>query len=233
MWKSVFMLAASLASPFAFGADDGAKAVFFTAHVSVAADGHATVSNLAGPKGALAKAVALRLDEIRFVPARRNGTPVAAEAPLSGRVILTPVGTDDYDISLRGVTTRPAWKEGRPPDFPPDQLRAGQGQGMVELRVTVNQRGHVSDALTVASTHGSFEQAVRRVITRWRFAPRPTETTVVVPVIFTEYRSRAAADFKPQFLCVPDETRPNVEGDTGCADRIEVFGMRVWREVRI
>jgi TonB family protein len=227
------LLAASLVSPFAFAGDDAAKALSFTARVRVAADGHATVSDLVGPKGALAELVASRLDAIRFVPGKRNGTPVAAEAELRGRVILTPVGTDDYDVSLRDVTTRPTWVEGRPPDFPPDRLRANQGQGAVEVRVRVDTRGHVSDAVIVSSTHALFEQAVLRVAIQWRFAPRIAETTAVVPVIFTEYRSRAAVDFKPQFQCVPDETRPNVEGDTGCVEHIEVYGMRVLRAISI
>jgi TonB family protein len=230
MWKWVFLLVASLVPAFAFAGDDGAKAVFFTAHVSVAADGRATVSDLVGPKAALAQLVATQLTEIRFVPARRNGVPVAAEAPLHGYVILTPAGTDDYDISLRDVTTRPSWKEGRPPDYPPDRLtRADDRQGAVEVRVRVDAQGRVSDVITVSSTHASFEQAVLRVVTQWRFAPQPAETTVVVPIIFTEYRSRAAAAFKPRFLCVPDDSRPNVEGDTGCDDRLEVYGMRIRR----
>lgn len=232
MWKSMFLLAASLASPFAFAADDGAKTMVFSARVSVAADGRATVSDVVGPKGALAQVVASRLAEIRFVPAKRNGTPVAAEAPLHGRVVLTPVGTDDYDVSVQDVTTRPLLETARPPDYPPDRIRAG-APGAVEVRVRVDAQGRVSDAVTVSSTHASFEQSVRRVATQWRFAPQFAETTVVVPVVFSEYQSRKAADFKPQFLCLPDETRPNVEGDTGCTDRIEVVGMRVLREVRI
>lgn len=232
MWKSVFLLATSLASPFAFAGNDGAKALAFTARVSVAADGRAMVSDVVGPKGTLAQVVASRLAGIRFVPAKRNGTPFAAEAPLHGRVVLTPVGTDDYDVSVRDVTTRPFWKSARPPDYPPDRIRAG-GPGAVEIRVRVDVQGRVSEVVTVSSTHASFEQSVRRVATQWRFAPQPAETTVVVPVVFGEYPSRAAADFKPSFLCVPDETRPNVEGDTGCAHRLEVSGMRVRRDVRI
>lgn len=232
MRKSVSLLAALLASPFSFAADDGSKAVFFTARVSVAVDGRATVSDLAGPKGALAQVVATKLAEIRFVPARRNGTPFAAEAPLHGRVVLTPVGTDDYSVSMRDVTTRPFWKAARPPDYPPDRVRAGQS-GAVEVRVRVDARGRISDVVTVSSTHTSFEQAVRRVTMQWRFAPQPSETTVVVPVVFSDQQSKSAATFKPQFLCAQDETRPNVQGDTGCTDRLEVTGMRIRREIRI
>ncbi|WP_157474963.1 TonB family protein [Lysobacter sp. Root494] len=231
MWKSAFFLIASSASSFAFAADDGAKAVFFTARVSVAADGHATVSDLVGPKGALAQVVVSRLAKIRFVPARRNGMPVAAEAPLHGRIVLTPVGTDDFDVSVRDVTTRPVWEKAQPPNYPPDRIRVGQ-PGAVEMRVRIDAQGRVSDAVMLSSTDASFEHAVRRVATQWRFAPQLVETTVVVPVVFRD-QSKAAAAFKPQFLCLPDETRPNVEGDTGCTDRLEVFGARVRREVTI
>lgn len=230
MWKSMVLLVA-LASPSAFAADEGAKAMLFNARVSVAADGQATVSDLVGPQGVLAQAVATRLAGIRFVPARRDGAPVAAEARLHGRVILTPVGTDHYDVSVRDVTTRPLWKAAQAPRYPAERMRPGL-DGAVEVRVRVDARGHVSDAVTVSSTHPSFEQAVRRVVTKWRFAPPSADTTVVVPIVFGEHRAKASAAVTHPFLCAPDETRPNVEGDSGCADRLEVVWTAVRREVR-
>jgi TonB family protein len=106
-------------------------------------------------------------------------------------------------------------------------MRAGES-GTVEFLVRFDAQGHVRDSTIVSSSHPSFAEAVRKAVKPWHFGPQAGETSVVVPIIFRNASFPAGKNnAKPRFQCALDESRPNVVGDTGCTDFIEVVGTRV------
>jgi TonB family protein len=231
MWKAVCAVVFLATTNVAAASDEEIKQAMFSARVTVAADGHATVGELAGPTGALAQVVAAKLAETKFVPAMRDGVPIAADAQVHGRAVLTPMNADEYEVALRDVTTNPAFKRALPPDYPVDRSMVG-ASGSVELLLRVDAYGQVSDAVVVSSSHPSFEKAVRKVARTWTFEPPLGETSVVVPVIFREVtfpKGRRTED--PVFQCALDRARPNVAGATGCTDAIKSVGMRIRRSI--
>ncbi|WP_457096384.1 TonB family protein [Lysobacter sp. P5_B9] len=228
MWKAFGVVAALLASATVAAGDEQERYVAFSAHISVAADGRATIGELTGPTGALAQAIEARLAETRFAPAKQDGAPVVADALVHGRAVLVPVNADEYEISLRGLTTRPAFRSASVPIYAPDRVRAG-ASGTVELLVHIDARGHVRDTTVVSSSHPSFTQSVLSASKPWHFGPQVGDISVVVPIIFRNASFPRGNSAKPKFECALDESRPNVVGDTGCTDFIEVVGTQIRR----
>ena len=82
---------------------------------------------------------------------------------LVGEVLLVPVTPEEYEIRLQDVAVHPRLVDSRPPDYPREQLRAGN-DGAVELQVRIGPDGQVVGSRTVSTTHEDFEQAAKNVL---------------------------------------------------------------------
>jgi TonB family protein len=117
-------------------------------------------------------------------------------------------GSDTDRTEIRNEVSRPAAVDvdhahtspkiiGRAPepDFPDALLRAGRREGQVVVRFMVNEAGRVdlSSIVVERSDHELFTEAVRDVLSRFRFEPayslgavsKPVSVWVSVPFRFT------------------------------------------------
>jgi TonB family protein len=74
------------------------------------------------------------------------------------------------------------------PEYPAGLLEAGV-EGRVDVVFQVDRRGSVRDAEIQYATHKEFGEAVKSVVSRWRFEPatsrgRPVDLRVRMPVVF-------------------------------------------------
>lgn len=196
----------------------------FSAPVTVAADGRATIGQIDGIQGALATAVRSQLAAMRFVPARVGDSAVDVRSHLVGGVLLEPRGDGEFDVRLQGVALAPRLVRVQTPRYPPTRLRQGASD-LVELLVRVGADGRIEAVRTVASTHRDVEKAVRQVLPRWRFEPMADVEAieVVVPVWF---HAGSADVAPPTFTCARVPGQAYAEDQSGCMDLIEVFGSR-------
>jgi TonB family protein len=92
-----------------------------------------------------------------------NAPPVTL-APVAAPVAAAP-GPAPTQVALRRVRTVP-------PEYPAGALSAGR-EGRVELSFTVDAAGKVQDVSVVRSSPpGVFDEAARRAVRQWRYAPR-------------------------------------------------------------
>jgi TonB family protein len=204
---------------------------WFTAPVTVAADGRAEIGTIEGVSGRLADAVRSRLVTRRFVPAQKDGVPVSSTSQLQGTVLLTPAQGDAYAVGLEHVMLLqgPLALKLDPPSFPP-QMYKERVSASVELALRVGSDGRVEEVRTINASHPEFDAAVRKAVRRWRFKPSPASPAggawVTVPVWFHTGFGRQAP-FPPQFKCEPDLSYARIEGQNGCMDMIVVTASRV------
>lgn len=197
----------------------------FSAPVTVAATGEASVGELSGINGKMEQAVRAQLETLRFVPARRGGVAVPAAAYLRGSAVLTPAAGGTFDLHLAGLALAPRLAEEiSPPIYPPTQSRAGNS-GTVELALRVGANGRIKDVRTVASSDPAFDKAVRQALRRWHFQPvaGADDAEVRVPVWF-HIGNQPPSD-PPRFECALDPAEPSFAGQDGCVDRIEVMAI--------
>jgi len=197
--------------------------------VTVSADGRAEIGEIQGISGALATAVRSQLQVRKFLPGQRNGVPVSGTARLSGEVLLTPAGSDDYVVRLEDVTlaARPRLLKAAAPLYPPAMFKEGTS-ATVEMALRIGTDGRVKEARTLSASHRQFEEAVRKALPAWRFEPGTSEVMVTLPVWFhTDFGRKPLPT--PQFKCVVDVALPRIEGQSGCIDRVEVQASRVRR----
>ncbi len=91
-------------------------------------------------------------------------------------------GADDEDV-VPPRMTRPVQ-----PEYPASLRDAGV-EGQVDVVFEVDRRGSVRDAAIQYATHKEFGEAVKLVVSRWRFDPatskgRPIDLRVRMPVVF-------------------------------------------------
>jgi len=205
-------------------AQDKPKEVWIHAPIEIAADGTAQIGELKGVSGALSGMAKQVLVKSRFLPARRNGAAVASSTHVTAILVLTPVGTDDYSISLKDINLAPTGITVAPPRYPVDMVR-GNRSGDVELRLRIGIDGKPLYLRTVSSSDQAFEKAAIASMKRWKFEPQqiagqPVEVEVSQPVRFFPGGHPPAAR---SFECAWDEARPRWEKQTGCLNAVEVF----------
>ena len=74
------------------------------------------------------------------------------------------------------------------PEYPVEMRRAGIN-GVVTVRVFIDEHGAVSSAEVVKSSATSFEQPAIAAVEKWKFKPatldgKPVATKVIVPISF-------------------------------------------------
>ena len=194
----------------------------FSAPVTVAATGEASVGELSGVNGKMEQAVRAQLATLRFVPARRGGVAVPAAAYLRGSAVLTPAAGDTFSLHLDDLALAPRLAaEISSPRYPSTQARAGKS-GTVELVLRVGANGRIKDVRTVASSDPAFDKAMRQALRRWRFQPLAgaDDAEVRLPVWFYNYDIPPSDP--PQFECALDPDEPSFAGQDGCMDRLEI-----------
>ena len=221
---ALFAFALSAALPGPAHAADKPKQVWIDAPIMIGADGTASIGELKGATGALSEAAREALARARYLPARRDGSPVASGTHVTAILVLTPAGADDYSISLKDINLAPAGLTVAPPRYPVDMVR-GNRSGDVELRLRIGVDGKPVYLRTVSSSHQAFEKAAIASMKQWKFEPQqvagqPVEVEVSQPVRFFPRGQPPAA---PSFECAWDEARPRWEKQTGCLNAVEVF----------
>lgn len=201
------------------------RSVPFHGVVNVAEDGQLRVERVEGVSGALADAVRSQLEARSAKPALRDGRPIAMQAPVAGRVVLTPAG-DAIDIAIDGVTLQPGVTTRAPVSYPVELMRDEQA-GWAEMEFTLDAEGAPVGISTVAASHAGFAKAMHRPLQHWRFS-----TAAVEPGRRLRITARFRTDTKhptPAFECTLDAAYPHLDGQDGCVDALTIHGSRVRR----
>lgn len=219
------MLLAAAAASTAGTVPPESRSAPFHGMVNVAEDGRLRVERIEGVSGALADAVRSQLETRPAKPAVRDGRAVAMQAPVAGRVVLTPAG-DDFDVSIDGVTLRPAAISRVPVLYPVEFLR-NERAGWVEVEFALDAGGAPVDITAIGTSHAGFSKALTQPLKRWRFSTDAVEVG---------RRFRLAARFgtdakqpTPDFQCPVDPAYPHFDGPDGCVDTVSIHGSRVRR----
>lgn len=180
---------------------------------------------------ALANAVRQGLQRLSFVPARRNGAPVAVRTYVTGSYTLEERG-DEFAMSVVAAETGPK-QDALDLPKPPLRLMTMNEQGWVRVAFTVGRDGKPRDVF-VEDGQGPTEMRrnVRESIMRWRFEPEivdgaPIETfvrtdftfakkgsTVAVPGCPDDTTGRVRATGQPACRKFDTELGPSVHGRT-------------------
>jgi len=70
------------------------------------------------------------------------------------------------------------------------ELRSAGLSGMVSIKVTIDEKGNVTQATVAKSSNSQFEQPALEAVNRWKFRPakkagQPVVAQVMVPLRFT------------------------------------------------
>lgn len=203
----------------------------FSAPVAIDETGQVdVVGELSGVKSPLAEAVSARLEKVAAVPARHDDAAIEARMVMHGRVILTPVDAEDYSMALSDLSLMPAAATpslAMPPKYPPEAYTRGQ-EGNVELQLGVDEAGQITNIRTISRTHVSLEKAVRDAVKKWTFKPSGEAAVFSVPVRF-RLQDKRPAPVLPEFECQLPEGQAYIVGQSGCIQKIDVTGFRVYR----
>lgn len=203
--------------------DAEVKSAWFNADLTVDAEGAPGIGQIQGVTGSLADMVRERLSQMPYVPAQSDGNPVASSATIRGKLILTPVDGDKFDVRLDEVAVGPASVRSVPIAYPPERARA-HAAGHVEILLTIDGAGEVSDLQVVSSSHRDFEKVVSDAFRKWRFTPGlPAPIKAPVTVVF-HMANQQPPDV--QFECTLDPGRLHVSGQGGCVEQLMVTGRR-------
>lgn len=76
-----------------------------------------------------------------------------------------------------------------PPKFPPELADKGVS-GVVSVRCTINEKGHVIEPVVEKSSDSAFEKPALEAVAKWRFKPAtkdgaPVPAKVSIPIRFT------------------------------------------------
>ena len=210
--------------PGSASAVDEAKKIWIGAPIAIAADGKADVGEVKGVSGALLGTAREALAKARYLPARRNGSPVASSTHVTAMLVLTPAGPDDYSISLDNINLAPTGLFVSPPLYPAEMVRSNRS-GDVELRLRIGVDGKPVYLRTVSSSDRAFEKAAIESTKRWKFEPQriagqPVE--VEVSQTFRFFPMKKAPEAR-SFECAWDESRPRWEGQSGCLSDVEAW----------
>ncbi len=134
-------------------------------------------ARLKAQQDAVAQAAAARTAAAAPAPAPVVAAPapvVAAPAPVVSAPPPPPVSTPTAPARNTGLvaisTPQPA--------YPPEARRAGIS-GEVELEITIDTDGSVSDTKVIRATpRNTFERGVQSTVRRWKFQPVPAPTTI-------------------------------------------------------
>lgn len=197
----------------------------FDGEVAVAESGDARIVRIEGVTGALEQLVRAKLSQTRWVPGMRDGKPVAATVPFSGRLVLAPAGEDDYVVQEMVVRVAPKTLRAIPPTFRPPVFKEGV-TAHAEVRLHLDHAGHVAAVDTVSVSSPSVERQVREALRKWRFSPLPeglATMTIGVPIWF-QIGTKPLP--KAEFACARDPALPAWPEQDGCLDLIEVTAVR-------
>jgi TonB family protein len=180
---------------------------------------------------ALADALRQELQQLSFVPARWNGTPVAVRTYVTGNYTLEERG-DEYVMRVAAAEVGPKQVVLDLPK-PPLRLMTMNEPGWVRVGFTVGRDGKPRDVLAEDGDGPTeMRRNVRESVMRWRFEPEtvdgiPIETyvrvdftfakqgsTVVVPNCPDDATGRVRATAQPVCRRVDTEMRPSVHGRT-------------------
>lgn len=218
----VCLFASGAAGPVFAGGKASPGRLWVGAPITIDAEGRASVGRLVGAKGPLAEVARAQLSEASYVPASKDGEPVASRMYASAAIVLTLLSGGDYAVKVENIAVAPVLRIASPPLYPIESARRGQS-GYVTLELTVGADGRVIRAVTVDATNALFSKAVLAVTSRWRFESSSVDASnfeydATLPVWFQGNKS----DKPPTFVCRWDERRPRwkhqVEG--GCLDAL-------------
>ncbi|MEO7701775.1 MAG: TonB family protein [Opitutus sp.] len=106
-------------------------------------------------------------EEWRYVPAQRDGAPVAAVVRVPF-VVVAPL-----EVPGKNEVT-PRWTKRVPPEYPLAMRRSGL-RGEVLIEFTVDIEGRVRDAVVIRALNPGFNEAALAAVRRWRFDPARVE----------------------------------------------------------
>lgn len=224
--RRALLACAWLAAAPCAAAEGDSRRLPFTTPVTVAADGSADVGPLEGVEGALAEVVQGALRDLPFVPATRDGAPVASIVLLHGTAVLVPVG-DEYEVAIEGLETEPRWLARRPADYPIAMARKQEG-GTVALVLQVGADGRVRDSTVVRGGNRYFIAATREAVGDWRFEPPIEGHGFEVGAAFWFHGHGDGATF-PDVPCNIQPQAAHLPGDDGCLQITETTVLKVRR----
>ncbi len=217
----LFVLCAS--HSFAKAEDAEVRNVWFKADVTVDAEGSPGIGQIEGVKGSLADAVRERLSRMSYVPAQFDGNPVASSATIRGKLVLTPMEGGMVEVRLANVVAGPAPIRSVPIRYPSERARA-HAAGHVEILLTIDGAGEVTEVAIVSSSHRDFEKVVSDAFRKWRFTPGlPAPIKAPATVVF-HMDNQEPPDV--QFECALDPGRLHVSGQSGCVEQVTVTARR-------
>lgn len=87
------------------------------------------------------------------------------------------------------IDTKPVPVKTPPPSYPNSMRRDGV-QGLVALKITIDESGAVTECAVNKSSHPDFEQPAIEAVKKWKFKPASkagvaVKTNVVIPIKFT------------------------------------------------
>ena len=184
------------------------KQLWVSASITIDAQGRASIEDLVGAKGALAEVVRAEITNASYLPASREGKPVASKMELRARVMLTPVDGDDYAVKLDAISLAPLLRRATPPRYPIGMAQRNLS-GHVTLELTIGADGRVIRAEAVDATDPVFSKEVLAVVKGWRFESSSVdgsnfEYVVTLPIWFQASKHQTP----PEFVCRRDERRP-------------------------
>jgi TonB family protein len=149
------------------------------------------------------------LPNMRFYPARVGGRPVnqvitmpfafslvGNDAPKTGASVKPPTPTTPREPLIFYETpaddSMPQWVNSNAQPTYPNQLRAANIAGQVEVKFVVREDGKVDmdSFMVIKSDHEAFSAAVRNAAQRWQFRPatkngKPVAKLMTMPFIFS------------------------------------------------
>ena len=96
----------------------------------------------------MAEVVRAEITNASYLPASREGKPVASKMELRARVMLTPVDGDDYAVKLDAISLAPLLRRATPPRYPIGMAQRNLS-GHVTLELTIGADGRVIRAEAV------------------------------------------------------------------------------------
>ncbi|MGC4071912.1 MAG: energy transducer TonB [Nibricoccus sp.] len=121
------------------------------------------------------------LGQWRFAPARREGVAVSSD-------ISVPFMIWGPEKAVPKVKTPPQVKKRERPNYPRELLKQNIS-GEVLVSFVIDEKGNVTDAKAVRSTHPEFEASAVECVRKWTFTPaledgKPVKTRMQMPILF-------------------------------------------------
>ncbi len=221
--KLMLLLILCASHSFAKAEDAEVRSVWFKAGLTVDAEGSPSIDEIEGVTASLAVLIREQLSQMSYVPAQLDGNPVASSATIRGKLVLTPMDGDRFKVRLDEVAAGPAPIRSVPIRYPSERARR-HAAGHVEILLTIDGAGEVTEVAIVSSSHRDFEKVVSDAFRKWRFAPGlPAPIKAPATVVF-HMDNQEAPDV--QFECALDPSRLHVRGQGGCVEQVTVTARR-------